>query len=171
MGGVGTARLEGTRMNRRRFLYAGFSLALSIPLAVLGDVPEEGFDYRLVDFSLVVADASKVEAMVILERMHGPLFDAIHAERKPLFDLPTLEVLLVSLGADGEAFREAYASFDVDIKVRQVAETARRLELDGVPVLLVGGRYLTGPAMTGDRERTIQALDLLVGRLRDSVRS
>ncbi|OGT91837.1 MAG: hypothetical protein A2286_05420 [Gammaproteobacteria bacterium RIFOXYA12_FULL_61_12] len=128
-------------------------------------MPEEGFDYRLVDSPLVVADASKVEAMVILERMHGPLFDAIHAERKPLFDLPALEVLLVSLGADGEAFREAYASFGVDIKVRQAAETVRRLKRDRVPALLVGGRHLTGPAMTGIRERTTQALDLLVGQL------
>lgn len=213
-------------MNRRRFLHTGISLALSLPLATLADSPEEGFDYRLIDPPLTVADAAKVEvleifwygcphcyelqplleawrsrqdpdsirflrmpaplndhwsvqarafyaleAMGILERMHIPLFNAIHAEKKPLSDLPALEAFLVSLGADGKAFREAYGSFGVDIKVRQAAETVRRLKLDGVPVLLVGGRFLTSPTLTGNRERTIQTLDLLVGRLRDSVRS
>jgi len=104
------------------------------------------------------------ESLGVLERIHKPLFDAIHVAGKQFNDESSLAAFAGGLGLDANRFRQAMSAFGVDAKVRQALETTRRVGLDGVPALVVNGRYLTSPALTGSRERTLDVLDFLVTR-------
>lgn len=104
------------------------------------------------------------ETLGVLDRTHMALFDAIHAKHQPLADEVALTAFFAQHGVDAEKIRGAFRSFAVDAKVRQATETSRRLKLDGVPAVLVAGRYLTSPTMTASRERMIQVVDQLVDR-------
>lgn len=104
------------------------------------------------------------EALGVLDRTHMALFEAIHTKRHPLGDESALAAFFSQQGVDETRFRDAFVSFAVDAKVRQSTEIGRQLKLDGVPAILVAGQFLTAPAMTGSRERTIQVADQLVDR-------
>lgn len=110
------------------------------------------------------------ETLGVLERTHMALFEAIHAHQRPLADEAALAAFFKDRGVDAGKFRDTFRSFAVDTKLRQAAEIGRRLKLDGVPAVLVAGRYLTSPTMTGGRERTIQVVDQLVDRVGRPVR-
>lgn len=103
------------------------------------------------------------EAMGVAERIHIPLFDAIHHHRRPLYDEGSLAAFMGEQGVDPVRFRELFHAFGIEARVRQAEGIAKSLKLDGVPALLVGGEYLTSPEMTGSRERTLRVLDHLLG--------
>ncbi len=104
------------------------------------------------------------ESLGVLERIHKPLFDAIHVAGKRLNDEDALTTFVASQGINAGKFRQALGAFAVDAKVRQALETTRRVGLDGVPALVVNGRFLTSPALVGSRERTLAVLDFLVAK-------
>lgn len=104
------------------------------------------------------------ESLGVLERIHQPLFDAIHVAGKRFNDEAALAAFAASQGIDAIKFRQAMSAFAVDAKVRQAVETTRRVGLDGVPALVVNGRFLTSPALTGSRQRALDVLDFLVAR-------
>jgi len=102
------------------------------------------------------------ESLGVLQRFHQALFDAIHVAGKRFNDEASLTAFAASRGVDAGRFRQAMRSFAVDARVRQAADTARHVGLDGVPALVVNGRYLTSPTLTGSRQRTLDVLDFLV---------
>lgn len=104
------------------------------------------------------------ESLGVLERIHKPLFDAIHVAGKRLNDEGTLAAFVANQGVDAGKFRQAMSAFAVDAKVRQALETTRRVGLDSVPALVVNGRFLTSPTLAGSRERTLAVLDFLVAK-------
>lgn len=104
------------------------------------------------------------ESMGTLKRLHQPLFDAIHVAGKRFNDEAALVDFAVRQGIDADRFRQAMRSFAVDAKVRQAVDTTRRAGLDGVPALVVNGRWLTSPALAGSRQRTLDILDFLVAK-------
>ncbi|MDP1904754.1 MAG: thiol:disulfide interchange protein DsbA/DsbL [Pseudomonadota bacterium] len=104
------------------------------------------------------------ESLGVLGRFHQPLFDAIHVAGKRLNDEAALVAFAASQGIDAGRFRQAMGAFAVDARVRQALETTRRVGLDGVPALVVNGRFLTSPTLAGNRERTLAVLDFLVAK-------
>lgn len=104
------------------------------------------------------------ESLGLVERMHKPLFDAIHAAGRRLDDEASLAAFAASLGADAQRFRDAMRAFTVDAKVRQAAAVGRQIGLDGVPAMVVNGRFLTSPTLAGSRQRAVDMLDFLVTR-------
>lgn len=82
-----------------------------------------------------------LEAMNLLDRMHGEVFKAIHGERRRLDDERVLLEWIASKGVDAHAFLAAWSSFGVQTKVRQATEVTQRAGLNGVPAIVVDGRY------------------------------
>lgn len=105
-----------------------------------------------------------LEALGAVERIHKPLFDAIHLQKRPLGDEARLAAFVAEHGVDAQKFRDALGSFAMDAKVRQAAETTRMAGLDGVPALVINGTWLTSPSITGSRERTLAVVDALLTR-------
>ncbi len=97
-----------------------------------------------------------------LDKLHEPLFKALHEERRKVFTDEQLIAFAAEQGIDEVAFRDAYQSFPVDIKVRQSADLVRRYQLSGVPAIVVNGTFTTGVTEAGGRDQLFELVDFLV---------
>jgi len=102
------------------------------------------------------------EQLGVVDKLHKPLFAALHEQRRKLFNDEQLIGFAAEQGIDEHAFREAYQSFPVDMKVRQSAELARRYQLSGVPAIVVNGKYITGVTEAGGRDELFEVVDFLI---------
>lgn len=82
-----------------------------------------------------------LEALNLVDRLHGDVFNAIHVERKRLDDEKVLFEWIAGKGVDAKAFLAAWTSFGVQSRVRQALEVTQRAGLAGVPAIVVDGRY------------------------------
>lgn len=105
------------------------------------------------------------EQLGVLDQLHEPLFRALHEQRRTLFDDESLIAFAAEQGIDEAAFREAYQSFPVDMKVRQSVDLVRRYQLSGVPAIVVNGAYITGVTDAGGRDRLFEVVDFLVEKV------
>ena len=101
------------------------------------------------------------EVMGVLDRVHVPLFEALHKNRRRLGDEAEIADWFAGQGVDREEFLKAYRSFIVDMNVRRAQQFGTRLGLEGVPTFLVNGKFLTSPSMTGGSERMFQVVNHL----------
>lgn len=83
------------------------------------------------------------EALGVLEKIHAPLFTAIHAHKQKLNTEETLMVFFAEHGVSNEDFKKAFKSFSVDAKVRRAEELGRRYGVSGTPAIVVQGKYRT----------------------------
>ena len=75
------------------------------------------------------------------ERLHEPLFQAIHDDRKRLNNPKALEGFLQENNVDMDKYRAAFSSFTVQTKANRAAALMRRYGVRSVPALVVDGRY------------------------------
>jgi thiol:disulfide interchange protein DsbA len=102
------------------------------------------------------------EQLGALDKLHEPLFAALHDERRKVFTDEQLIAFAAEQGIDEEAFRNAYQSFPVDMQVRESAELVRRYQLSGVPAIVVNGKYITGVTEAGGRDQLFEVIDFLI---------
>jgi protein dithiol oxidoreductase (disulfide-forming) len=100
-----------------------------------------------------------LEATGDLARLDGPLFRAIHEERKPLFDESSIADWVGHNGGDADKFTAAYTSFGVNNQTFEADEMAQNFRIEGVPSLAVDGRYVTHT--TGSQDETQGFTELL----------
>ena len=94
-----------------------------------------------------------------LARFDGALFHAIHEEHLQLFDAQSISGWLARQGGDADRFTDAYASFGINNQTVQADQLVEDYQVDGVPTLAVGGRYVViSPAQAADEERTFSEL-------------
>ncbi|HEY5719367.1 MAG TPA: thiol:disulfide interchange protein DsbA/DsbL [Gammaproteobacteria bacterium] len=103
-----------------------------------------------------------LESLGQLERLHRPFFDALHAQRMKLNSEEQVVQWAADQGIDAAEFRAALGSFAVATKVNRAKQLTRRYGIDGVPALIVEGRYRTGPSMAGTYANTMPVVDALV---------
>ena len=109
-----------------------------------------------------------LDALGLVERLHQPLFDAIHKQGgiNQRGDAYAKRVAdwLAKQGVDMSKYDAALRSFGVDSKVKRASQMSQAYKLDGVPTLAVNGRYLVPASLAGDRQGLIdiaqQVLDL-----------
>jgi protein dithiol oxidoreductase (disulfide-forming) len=106
-----------------------------------------------------------------LARLDGPLFHAIHEERKPLFDESNIADWVGHSGGDADKFTAAYISLGVNKQTVQADQMAADFRIEGVPALAVDGRYVAFPRATDDETQGFTELlantDELIARVRN----
>lgn len=107
-----------------------------------------------------------LEAMGLLEKMHGEVFDAIHIDRVNLNDERIQLDWMAKKGVDRAKFADAWRSFSVQSKTRRAAQLTQAYDITGVPTLVVDGKYQTSVSMTGSPEALMKTLDELIVRAR-----
>ena len=79
------------------------------------------------------------------------------------------------LGIDPVKYQEAYNSFGVQNKCTQAEKMQDAYRIDGVPMVAIGGRFLTSPGQVGGGQRlaedelgrrAVSVMDFLVNRVR-----
>lgn len=103
------------------------------------------------------------ESLDVVEQVHGALFTAIHEGRNPLNTPEAIgRVFADAANVDAETFQRAYDSFGVETRLRRGDQLARRYQLQGVPTIVVNGRWVTGPQAAQGYERLISLVNHLV---------
>jgi len=101
-----------------------------------------------------------------LDTVHSTVFAAVQDEKRPLFNEEQVREFVTGKVADPAKFMETYKSFGVGSLVQRSDQLARAMKIQGVPAIVVGGKYLTSASMTGSHENTLKEADQLIARVR-----
>ena len=96
------------------------------------------------------------------KRLHRRFFDAIHVKRQRLNELDGIARFFARQGIDEAEFRQFFNSFAVETLLRKNQQRERKYGIDGVPAIIVNGKYRTSVSMAGGNERLIRVINFLI---------
>ena len=106
------------------------------------------------------------EKLGVLEKIHRPLFDAIHKEGEHIMDEKRLKSFFISQGIDGDEFSEIYNSEEIDAKIKQAFILGKNYKITGVPTVIVNGKFRTSASLSGGNAGIINTINELTDRER-----
>jgi thiol:disulfide interchange protein DsbA len=102
--------------------------------------------------------------------LDGKAFETLHQEQNPLVGNTPEETFSRQLqfakdnGIDAEDFRKAYNSFAVNSDLQRAEEITQRYHVEGVPLVVINGKYMTDVGKAGSHESLIAEInDLAAG--------
>lgn len=101
------------------------------------------------------------EALGIVDKIHDAFFDAIHRQHRRLATESELADFFAEHGVDRDVFTKTFHSFAVQTKVRRSADLSKRYGLDGVPAMIVDGKYRVDGGMAGSYANMLKIVDYL----------
>ncbi|MGA7178038.1 MAG: thiol:disulfide interchange protein DsbA/DsbL [Thiobacillaceae bacterium] len=101
-----------------------------------------------------------------LDRLHDKVFNAYHVEQLDLNNEAVLFPWIEKQGVDRAKFEASYKSFYTLSRAKKGAQLARDAGINGVPALMVEGKYVTSQSQTITEERLFEALDYLIQKVR-----
>ncbi|MCU7873764.1 MAG: thiol:disulfide interchange protein DsbA/DsbL [Candidatus Thiodiazotropha sp. (ex Lucinoma borealis)] len=104
------------------------------------------------------------EILGLTEKLHNPLFTAIHDKKRKLYDKDSLIDFAVEHGADRQKFIDALNSFGVYVKVQNARKLGQRYQLDGVPAIGINGKYKTSGSLAGTYSKMFEIVTQLVSK-------
>lgn len=107
-----------------------------------------------------------LEAMGLVDKLHGEVFDAIHVDRVNLNDPKVLLDWLAAKGVDRQKFTDTYNSFSMQSKVIRAQQLSQQYGFNGVPSIYVDGRYSPNSGEAGSHEDVTAILDQLIDKVR-----
>jgi len=102
------------------------------------------------------------EILGVVDKIHGPMFEAIHEQKKRMNTEAAIMALFKEHGVSEKDFKRAFRSFAVETKLRRAKDMGRRYGARGVPALIVNGKYRTGAPEAGGNARVFQVVNHLV---------
>ncbi|HHQ15011.1 MAG TPA: thiol:disulfide interchange protein [Chromatiales bacterium] len=108
------------------------------------------------------------EALDILDKAHGAVFDAIHRQGKTLTKEKDIREFFAGLGVSAEDFDKTFRSFSVESKLKRAAELTRKYEISSVPILVIDGKYVTKGPDVKSFDDMLAVADELVLREREN---
>ncbi len=102
----------------------------------------------------------------VLDQIHPALFNAIHlgGDRNLVKDELALEQLFEQNGVTSEQFRKVWNSFGAQSRVKQAIRMTRQAGIQGVPAVVVNGKYITDPGSAGSYEEMFKVIEFLVAK-------
>lgn len=107
-------------------------------------------------------------ALKILDRIHTPLFNAIHNLRRRLDSPQAMAAFFTEYGIRAEDFAKSYASFGVRAGVQQADSRGKAYRSSGVPAIIVNGKYRIEGDMAGSNAAMLRIADFLIERERSA---
>lgn len=109
-----------------------------------------------------------LESMGQVERLHRPLFDAIHQQGGARLQgdayAKWVADWLAKQGVDMKKYDATFHSFTVESRLRRAMQMSQAYRLDGVPSLAVQGRYVV--MASGSRQKMLATTSYLIGEVR-----
>ena len=103
-----------------------------------------------------------LEAMGLLDQYHQKVFDTIHKDNVNLQNKRLREEWLKKNGIDVAKYEEVEKSFSVASKLARARQMTQSYKVDGVPRLIVNGKYYTSGEQAGGPQRVFPVVDQLV---------
>ena len=104
-----------------------------------------------------------LEILDVTEKVHEPLFKALHEEKARLGNEAAIAKFVEKhAGIKQQKFMDVFGSFLVNARVRKAENLSKLYKAQGVPTLVVNGKWRTGGTIAGGHEGMIKVLDHLV---------
>ena len=94
------------------------------------------------------------------------VMDTIHHSNNHLLTESEIADWAVAQGLDRNTFLTTYHSFAVVSKVRAAKQLAEAYRIDGVPTVVIQGKYVTSPSIAGSKAKALLVMDYLVEKVR-----
>ncbi|WPO99875.1 thiol:disulfide interchange protein DsbA/DsbL [Pseudomonas sp. HR96] len=107
-----------------------------------------------------------LEVMGVEKQVHTAVFDAIHKQHKMFKTPEELADYLSDKGVDKAEFLATYNSFAVTGKVAHDKQLAQKYGIQGVPTLIVNGKYRFDVGSAGGEEQALNVADQLIAKER-----
>lgn len=108
------------------------------------------------------------EALGKLEELHPLIFREIHANNNPLNSMERVQAFFREHGVSAEEFQKAATSFTVESKLRRADEMNRRYRVQGVPLIVLNGKYTADVGSAGGQQQLVQLINELAAREKGS---
>ena len=98
------------------------------------------------------------------ETFHNTVFQEIQTRGNRLTNEDSIRRLFERFGVDADTFNSTWKSFEVDQKLRVAKDLGRRYSIQGVPAIVVNGKYRTGGQEAGSYDAVPSVIDELIAR-------
>lgn len=102
------------------------------------------------------------EVLGILERIHPILFQAVQEQHRKLENIQEIRTFFAEQGINNPDFERIFNSFGIETKIRRAKDLTRRYGIDGVPAVVIQGKYRTNGTLTGGLEKVPPVIDALI---------
>jgi len=109
------------------------------------------------------------QIMGVFDKVHRPLFNAIQQEKRTLDNETQLRDFYGEQGVNKDEFTKTYNSFAVETRVGRAKMMVGRYGIDGVPAVIVNGKYRVSAKTAGGNAEMLKVIDFLVAK--ESVKS
>ena len=109
-----------------------------------------------------------LESLGEIEKVHPNIFKAIHEEQVTLVQKEVLFDWVEKQGIDRKKFSAAFDSFSMGGKIQRSNQRAQSYGINGVPSIVIDGKYMVSTSQTGNYENLIKVVDELVKQVRAS---
>lgn len=106
------------------------------------------------------------ELMKTLDKTHKATFNAVHVERRRFRSQDDLAEFYGNLGVDAAKFNKYFNSFAVNAKLKQGDSRVRGYGVEGVPTMVVNGKYRITGHMAGGQAKMLEVVNFLVEKER-----
>lgn len=106
------------------------------------------------------------ELLGVLDQVHEPLFKAIHADKQKFDTEDQIAAFFAAQGVDDKKFRDTFKSFGVAAKLNRAKQMTQRYGINGVPALVINGKYRTSASEAGSHENMLKVTDKLIAQER-----
>ncbi|AKA83678.1 thiol:disulfide interchange protein [Pseudomonas synxantha] len=107
-----------------------------------------------------------LEAMGVEHKVHNAVFEAIQKQGKRLTKPEEMADFVATQGVDKDKFLATFNSFAIQGQIKQAKELAQKYGVQGVPTLIVNGKYRFDLGSTGGPEQTLNVADQLIAKER-----
>ncbi|MBM7071202.1 thiol:disulfide interchange protein DsbA/DsbL [Shewanella sp. 202IG2-18] len=81
------------------------------------------------------------ELLNVKHKIEGALFNDIHVKRQRILGMKDIRKIFIASGVDAKEFDSVVNSFAVNARVAQMARDAKDDQINGVPELVINGKY------------------------------
>ena len=109
-----------------------------------------------------------MDALGVSEKLHTPLFEAIHKSKtlNPTDETATIVWVTQQSGLDKLKVEQAFKSFSTNTNLNRAAQIFRASGATGVPTLVINGKYITSATQAGGNEQALKVADYIIGNVR-----
>ncbi|MBI6908043.1 thiol:disulfide interchange protein DsbA [Pseudomonas sp. R11F] len=107
-----------------------------------------------------------LEAMGVEHKVHNAVFDAIQKQGKRLTKPEEMADFVATQGVDKDKFLATFNSFAIQGQIKQAKELAQKYGVQGVPTMIVNGKYRFDLGTAGGPEAVLNVADQLIAKER-----
>ncbi|HSG03107.1 MAG TPA: thiol:disulfide interchange protein DsbA/DsbL [Marinobacterium sp.] len=108
------------------------------------------------------------ELLGIKEQVHQAIYDAIHLQRVRFRDAEQIADLFANYGADRDKVLKEMNGFSVGMKLKMGSSRTKGYEVQGVPSLIVNGKYIVSAGEAGSNTNMMKVVEYLIDKERSA---